>query len=89
MSRRRASGFPAGWGRLPWPPVPDAGRREAAAFHHAAGEFVDNDHLTRIARAAHDIIAVFLEQLMRAQGIGHVMDKSDVLNVVNGAVGFQ
>ncbi len=50
----------------------------AAALHHAAGELVDDDHLVVLD----DVIAVALEQLVRAQRLLHVMDDGDVLDVV-------
>ena len=42
----------------------------AAAFHHAAGEFVDDDHLVVLD----DIVLVALEQLVRLQRLVDVMD---------------
>ena len=52
--------------------------RIAAARHHAAGEFVDDDDLA----VAHDVVLVALEQLVRAQRLVDVMDDRDVLDVV-------
>ena len=43
--------------------------RQAAALHHAAGEFVDQHHLA----VAHDIVLILVEQLVRAQGLRDVM----------------
>ena len=54
----------------------------AAAFHHAAGEFVDDDHLVVLD----DIVLVAVEQVMRFQGLIDVMDDRDVLGVVEVAV---
>ena len=50
----------------------------AAALHHAAGELVDDDHLVVLD----DVIAVALEQLMRAERLLHVVHDGDVLDVV-------
>ena len=50
----------------------------AAAFHHAAGEFVDDDDLVVLD----DVILVLLEQLVRLQRLIDVMDDGDVLDVV-------
>ena len=52
----------------------------AAARHHAAGEFVDDDDLA----VAHDVVLVALEQLVRAQALIDVVDGRDVLDVVEG-----
>ena len=57
----------------------------AAAFHHAAGEFVDDDHLVVLD----DIVLVLLEQQMRLQRLVDVMDDGDVLGVVEIAMGQQ
>ena len=58
-------------------------------FHHAAGKFINDNHLTRLTGTANNIITVFLEQNMGAQRIGDVMHKRDILNVVNRGVFFQ
>jgi hypothetical protein len=50
----------------------------AAALHHAAGELVDDDDLVVL----HDIVAVALEQLVRAERLLHVVHYGDVLDVV-------
>ncbi len=50
----------------------------AAARHHAAGELVDDDHLTILD----DVVLVALEQLVRAQRLLEVVDDGDVLHVV-------
>ena len=50
----------------------------AASLHHAAGELVDDDHLVVLD----DVVAVALEQLVRAERLLHVMDDGDVLDVV-------
>ena len=52
--------------------------RIAAAFHHAAGELVDDDHLVVLD----DVVLVAQEQLVRAQRLLDVMDECDVLDVV-------
>ena len=52
--------------------------RIAAARHHAAGEFVDDDDLA----IAHDVILVALEQLVRAERLIDVVNDGDVLHVV-------
>jgi hypothetical protein len=52
--------------------------RIAAALHHAAGEFVDDDDFV----VADDVILVALKQRMRAQRLIDVMDHRDVLDVV-------
>ena len=52
--------------------------RIAAARHHAAGEFVDDDDLV----VADDIVLVLLEKLVRLQRIVDVMDDRDVFHVV-------
>ncbi len=57
--------------------------RIAAARHHAAGEFVDDDDLA----LAHDVILVALEQLVRAQGLIDVVNDGDVLRLVERALG--
>ncbi len=55
----------------------------AAAFHHAAGELVDDDDLV----LAHDVIDVAGEQRMRAQALLHVVHDRDVEDVVEVALG--
>ena len=57
----------------------------AAAFHHAAGEFVDDDDLVVLD----DIVLVPLEQQVRLQRLVDVMDHGDVLGVVEIAIGQQ
>ncbi len=52
--------------------------RIAAAGHHAAGEFVDDDDLA----VAHDVVLVALEQLVRAQRLIDVVDDGDVFHVI-------
>ena len=52
--------------------------RIAAARHHAAGEFVDDDDLA----VADDVVLVALEQLVRAQRLVDVVHDRDVLDVV-------
>jgi hypothetical protein len=56
---------------------------EAAAFHHAAGEFVDDHHLV----VAHDVIDIRREQGVRAQRLLHVVHDGDIENVVEIAFG--
>ena len=51
---------------------------EAAAWHHAAGEFIDDDDLTVLD----DVILVELEKFVRAHGLLHVVDDGDVGTVV-------
>ncbi len=53
----------------------------APAFHHAAGELVDDDHLAVLD----DVILVALEELVRAQRVVDVVDDRDVLHVVERA----
>ena len=53
----------------------------APAFHHAAGEFVDDDDLVVLD----DVVDVAREQLVRAQRLVDVMDQRDVLDVVERA----
>ena len=50
----------------------------APALHHAAGELIDDDDLVVLD----DVVAVALEQLMRAQRLLHVVDHGHVLDVV-------
>ena len=50
----------------------------APAFHHAAGEFVDDDDLVVLD----DVVAVLLEQLVGLQRLVDVMDDGDVFDVV-------
>ncbi len=50
----------------------------ASAFHHAAGELVDNHHLV----VFDDVVFVTLKQLMRAQRLVHVMDNGHIFHVV-------
>ena len=52
--------------------------RIAPARHHAAGELVDDDDLA----VAHDVVLVALEQLVRAQGLIHMVHDRDVLDVI-------
>ncbi len=59
--------------------------RIAAAFHHAAGELVDDDDLVLL----HDVITVALEQLVRPQRLIDVMHDGDVFDVVQRAFGRQ
>ena len=47
----------------------------AAAFHHAAGELVDDDDLVVL----HHVVDVAGEQLVRAQRLVHVMHQADIL----------
>ena len=58
-------------------------------FHHATGKFINDNDLSGLARAAHNIIAVFLKQNMGAQSVGDMMHKADILNVVNRAALLQ
>ncbi len=50
----------------------------APALHHAPGEFVDDDHFVVLD----DVVAVALEQLVRAERLLDVVDDGDVLDVV-------
>ena len=59
--------------------------RIAAAWHHAAGEFVDDDHFV----VADDIILVALEQFVRAQRLVDVMDQRHIGGFVERALGQQ
>ncbi len=52
--------------------------REAAAGHHAAGEFVDDDDFAGFD----DVVLVALEQLVGLQRLVDVMDDGDVFDVV-------
>ena len=52
--------------------------RIAAAFHHAAGELVDDDDLAVLD----DVVAVLLEQLVGLQRLVDVMHHRDVFDVV-------
>jgi hypothetical protein len=52
--------------------------RIAAARHHAAGEFVDDDDFV----VADDVVLVALEQLVGLQRVVDVVDDRDVLDVV-------
>ncbi len=52
--------------------------RIAAAFHHAAGEFVDDDDLAVL----HDVVLVAHEQLVRLKRLVRVMDHRHVLDIV-------
>ena len=62
---------------------------EAATFHHPSGKFVDDDNLASFARAAHDIVAVFLKQDMGFQRIGDVMHQRGIVQIINRAVFFE
>ena len=55
----------------------------AAPFHHAAGELIDDDDLVVLD----DVVLVALEQGMGAQRLVDVVDQTDVLDVVEGALG--
>ncbi len=57
--------------------------RVAPAFHHAAGELVDDDDLV----VAHDVVDVAGEQRVGAQALLHVVDHRDVEDVVEVAFG--
>ena len=57
----------------------------APAFHHAAGEFVDDDDLVVLD----DVVDIAREQLVGAQGLVDVVDQADVLNVVEAALAEQ
>jgi hypothetical protein len=57
--------------------------RIAAAFHHAAGELVDDDDLVVL----HDVVDIAGEQGMGAQGLVGVMHQGDVFDVIQ-RVGF-
>ena len=59
--------------------------RIAAALHHAAGEFVDDDDLALL----YDVILVAHEQLVGAQRAVRVMDQRDVLDIVKRGVRLQ
>ena len=50
----------------------------APSLHHAPGELVDDDHLVVLD----DIVAVALEELVRAKRLLHVVHDGDVLDVV-------
>ena len=52
--------------------------RIAAPLHHAAGELVDDDDLVVLD----DVVAVALEQRVRAERLLDVVDDGDVLDVV-------
>jgi len=52
--------------------------RIAPALHHAAGELVDDNDLA----VFHDVIAVALEQLVRAQSLVDVMNNRHVVDVI-------
>ena len=54
----------------------------AAAFHHAAGEFVDDDDLVVLD----DIVLVALEQRVRLQRLVDMMDDGNVLGVIEIAM---
>ncbi len=56
--------------------------REAAAFHHAAGKLVDDDDLVGLD----DVILVLLEELVGAQGVVHMVNNRDVLDVIEVAL---
>ena len=55
--------------------------RIAAARHHAAGEFVDDDDFA----VADDVVLVPLEELVGAQRLVDVMDERDVGGFVERA----
>ena len=57
----------------------------APSFHHAAGEFIDNDDL---ALADH-IVAIPEEELVRAKRLGHVVDQADILDIVERGFGLE
>ena len=59
--------------------------RIAAAFHHAAGELVDDDDLAVL----HDVILVAHEQLVRAKRLVRVMDHRHVLDIVKRGLRLQ
>ena len=55
--------------------------RIAPAFHHAAGELVDDDDLVVLD----DVVGVAGEQLVRAQRLVDVVDQRDIVDVVERA----
>ena len=52
--------------------------RPAPAGHHAPGKFIDDDHLA----VAHDIINVLFKELMRLNGLEHVVPVFDRFHIV-------
>ena len=52
--------------------------RQAAALHHAAGELVDQHDLA----VAHDVLLVLVEQLVRAQRLGDVVNQRRAFRVI-------
>ncbi len=54
----------------------------AAAVEDAAGEFVHDLDQTFL----HDIVHVYVEKLMRPQGLGEIMDEFEVAFVENAAL---
>ncbi len=59
--------------------------RQAAARHHPASKFVDQHNFV----VAHDVILITLEQNMRAQGLGDVMDQRRAFGVVKRCLGVK
>ena len=52
--------------------------RQAAALHHPAGEFVDQNDLA----AAHHVLLILGEELVRPERVGHVVDDGGAFRVV-------
>ena len=56
--------------------------REAAPLHRASGEFIDNHDLAVLDH----VVAVTLEQLVCPQGLVHMVQQPDILNVIKRAI---
>ena len=52
--------------------------RKAAAAHHAAGEFVDQHHFA----VADDVLLILVEQLVRLERLGHVVNQRRAFGIV-------